>query len=93
MNFGKLTNRSLLEPLSHTLKQLIVLSDRLEDPESGYALEIEQVNVDLPIELNVSVDDEGTVTLYGSAPTQSTRTTFLPVFHRMSLQIVPDDGQ
>ena len=86
-------NEDIQISFSKTIQQLTDLTDRLEDSESGYALEIEQVNVDLPIELNVSVDDDGAVTLHGSAPTQSTRTTFLPVFHRMSLQIVPDDGQ
>jgi hypothetical protein len=82
-----------LNNLSTVLQQLADLTDRLEDPESGYALEIERVNVELPIELGIAVDDEGAVTLSGSAPTQTTETTILPVFHRMSLQIVPDDGQ
>ncbi|NMF86711.1 hypothetical protein [Nodosilinea sp. P-1105] len=85
--------RNNLLPIAELIEHFADLSDRLENSESGYALEIEQVNVDLPIELNVSVDDDGAVTLHGSAPTQATRTTFLPVFHRMSLQIVPDDGQ
>ena len=92
-NDPRFANNGIFTSLADTIQQLTNLTDRLEDPKSGYALEVEQVNVDLPIELNVFVDDEGAVTLHGSAPTQSTRTTFLPVFHRMSLQIVPDDGQ
>jgi hypothetical protein len=92
-NNPRFANNRIFTSLSDTIQQLTNFTDRLEDSESGYALEIEQVNVDLPIELNVSVDDDGAVTLHGSAPTQTTKTTILPVFHRMSLQIVPDDGQ
>ncbi len=86
-------SRDYLVPPSELIKQLSDLTDRLEDPESDYALEIERVNVELPLELNIAVDDEGTITFHGSAPTQTTETTILPVFHRLSLQIVPDDGQ
>ncbi len=82
-----------LTALAHIILQLANLTDRLEDPDTCQTLEIEQVTVKLPIELNVSVTDENTVTLFSSAPTQTVETTILPVFHRMSLRIVATDGQ
>ncbi len=76
-----------------TIQQLADLTDRLEDPGTGQTLEIEQVKVNLPIELNVSITDEDTITLFSSPPTQTVETTVLPVFHRMKLTIVATDGQ
>lgn len=80
-------------PFSNTLQQLADLTDRLEDAETGQALEIEQVTVKLPIELNVSITDEDTLTLFSSPPTQTVETTVLPVFHRMKLTIVATNGE
>ena len=52
---------------------------------------IEQLQVDMPIELRVSVAEDDTVTLHGSAPTQRVATTILPVFHRLKLRVVRED--
>ncbi|MEP1079876.1 hypothetical protein NDI52_31195 [Leptolyngbya sp. PL-A3] len=79
--------------LSNLVEQLADFTDPLEDLATGQTLEIERVNIDLPIELNISVNDEGNVTLRSSPPTQTTETTILPVFHRLSLQIIATDGQ
>lgn len=88
-----MNHNDTLISLSDVVQQLADLTDRLEDPNTGQTLEIEQVIVNLPIELNVSVTDEGTVTLYSSPPTQTIETTVIPVFHRMSLRIVATNGQ
>jgi 2,3-bisphosphoglycerate-dependent phosphoglycerate mutase len=47
--------------------------------------------LDLPIELDVGVTDEGTVALAGAPPTQHVETTYMPVFHRISLSIRADE--
>lgn len=86
---------------SSVIQQLADLTDRLEDPESGYALEISQITVNLPIELDVAPYEEDAIAfgnskalaLYSSAPTQTVETTILPVLHRMTLTIVATDGQ
>ena len=82
-----------MNSLTQMIQQLADLTDRLEDPETGQTLEIEQVTVKLPIELNVAITDENTVNLYSSPPTQTVETTILPVFHHMKLTIVATDGQ
>jgi hypothetical protein len=57
------------------------------DPKTGQAMTIEQIRLDMPIELRVGVDNDGTVHLKGAPPTQRTETTIMPVFHRMKLRI------
>jgi hypothetical protein len=78
---------------SNIVEQLADLTDPLEDPVSGQIFQIEQATVNLPIELNISVNNEGRVTLRSSPPTQTTETTIFPVFHRLSLQIIATDGR
>lgn len=58
------------------------------DPKTGQAMTIEQIRLDMPIELRVGVDNEGTVHLKGAPPTQRLETTIMPVFHRMKLRII-----
>lgn len=77
---------------SDIIEQLADLTDPLEDPTSGQVFQIEQVTVNLPIEFNISVNEEGTATLRSTPPTQTTETTIVPVFHRLSLQIIATDG-
>lgn len=84
---------SVFASFSGIIEQLADLTDPLEDPISGQIFQIEQVTVTLPIELNISVNDEGNVTLRSSPPTQTTETTIFPVFHRLNLQIIATDGQ
>lgn len=80
------------ESFSDVLEQLADLVDRLEDPQSGMTMEIEQVTINLPIELNVA-SEEDAIVLSGSAPTQTVETTIFPVLHRMTLTIVATNGQ
>jgi hypothetical protein len=65
----------------------------MDDPITGLNLTIEQIKINMPIEFNVNVEDTGQVTLWGTAPTQRTETTFLPVFHQMQLRIVREDAE
>ena len=82
-----------LDPLMPLADLIHVLTDyekQRMNPETGQVLIVEQIKVDMPIELRVSVDDAGQVTLKGAAPTQRTETTVLPIFHQMQLRIVED---
>ncbi|NJM59353.1 MAG: hypothetical protein HC849_02730 [Oscillatoriales cyanobacterium RU_3_3] len=46
----------------------------------------------MPIELKVTANNDGTVNLKGSPPTQLVKTTVMPVFHQMQIRIVREDG-
>lgn len=79
-----------LIPLADLIHGLTDYEKQRMNPETGQVLTVEQIKVDMPLELRVSVDDAGQVTLKGTAPTQRTETNVLPVFHQMQLRIVED---
>jgi hypothetical protein len=86
-------NRTLYRPIAQFVEELVNYDKQIVDPETGYAMTLEQVTVDMPIELKVAVNPDGTVKLTGSPPTQLVRTTIMPVFHHMRLRVVREDGE
>ncbi|MEM9276381.1 MAG: hypothetical protein AAGA80_26030 [Cyanobacteria bacterium P01_F01_bin.143] len=82
---------SLQQPFAELIHDLVNYGMHIEDENSGLAIAVEDVSLDMPVEIGVTVDDEGKVTLHGSPPTQLTETTTLPVFHQMKLKVVRDD--
>ncbi|MDJ0702775.1 MAG: hypothetical protein QNJ46_05795 [Leptolyngbyaceae cyanobacterium MO_188.B28] len=83
-------NLDPLLPWADLIHALTDYEKQRVDPETGQVLTVEQIKVDMPIELRVEVDESGQVKLKGSAPTQRTETTLLPVFHQLQLHIVED---
>ena len=81
----------ILIPFAEMLQQLVDYGEPLEDPLSDRAMMIEKVKVEMPVEFQVLVEDDETTTLKSNAPTQSTETTIMPVFHRMKLTVELDD--
>jgi len=86
-------DRSLLMPFSDLVLELTSYEKQLIDPISGYTMTIEQVTVDMPVELKINVNKDGTVNLNASPPTQLVKTTVMPVFHQLKLRVVRDDGE
>jgi hypothetical protein len=81
----------ILIPFADMVQQLVDYGEPLEDPLSNQSMMIEKVKVEMPVEIKVLVDDDGTTTLKSNAPTQSTETTIMPVFHRMRLTVELED--
>lgn len=48
---------------------------------------VERLEIELPFEMDVTVDGSGRVGLAGGPPTQYTETTFMPVFHMVKLAV------
>lgn len=48
---------------------------------------VEQMEIELPFEIDVVVEPDGRVRLAGGPPTQYTETTFMPVFHKVKLAV------
>ena len=66
------------------------------DEEDGMAydgVDLEALRLNLPVELQVEVDDDGRPRIGVAPPTQTTETTILPVFHRMTIAIERDDDR
>lgn len=82
----------VLLPFSQVISQLADYEMYIDDPIFGQSLSVENIKIDMPVEIRVDVDDNSEVALKGSAPTQRTETTILPVFHRMIIVITQDDS-
>jgi hypothetical protein len=59
---------------------------RVDDEEMAGQMSVHALRLDLPVEVEVAYDG-GRLAVLASPPTQRVATTFLPVFHRMSLRI------
>ena len=69
------------------------LQQQFIDEEAGVHLYASSIKLNLPIELQIEVDeDTGKVELGTAPPTQQIETTFMPVFHQLKLTITESDG-
>ncbi len=80
-------------PFADLVEKLVDYDKQIVDPVTGFVMTIEQVIVDLPVEVRVEVNEDGTVQVKGSPPTQIFETSIMPVFHRMKLRVAREDGE
>ena len=59
------------------------------DPADDDGLRVDYLHASVPVELRVDTDDDGVVSIAISPPRQPIVTTVMPVFHRLSLTVVP----
>ncbi|MDJ0590877.1 MAG: hypothetical protein QNJ72_12910 [Pleurocapsa sp. MO_226.B13] len=90
-NQPELEEDEILIPFADMVQQLVDYGEPLEDPVADRTMAIEKVKVEMPVEIKVSVDDDGQASLKSNAPTQSTETTIMPVFHRLKLTVELDN--
>jgi hypothetical protein len=90
---AKTPDRSLHMPVSQLVGKLTDYPKFIADRQTGLAMTIEQLTVNIPIELKVIVNPDGTVNIKGSPPTQLVQTTVMPVFHHMRLKVVRKDDE
>ena len=58
--------------------------------EHVQTLWVERLELMLPFEMDVLVEDDGKVRLAGGPPTQYTETSVMPVFHSIRMSVVGD---
>jgi hypothetical protein len=90
---AKARDRSLLMPFADLVQELTDYEKQQVDPTTGFAMTIEQVTVDMPVELKIEANPDGTVQTKGCPPTQSVQTTVMPVFHQVKLRVVREDDE
>ena len=66
--------------------------DATGDP-TGDTVTVSEVAFDLPIELDIRVDEGGVRELGISPPTQIVETTVMPVFHRLTVRIGSEENR
>ena len=87
LNKAELEENEILIPFADMVQQLVDYGEPIEDPLSDRAMTIEKVKVEMPVEFQVLVGNDGKAILKSNAPTQSTATTVMPVFHRLKLTV------
>ncbi|MEO5601455.1 MAG: hypothetical protein ABIR06_11070 [Cyclobacteriaceae bacterium] len=75
------------------LSQMTDVDGYLVDAEMLTALTVEKVNLSMPIQLDLHVRDDGSVLLGGSPPLYYTETTFSPVFHQLTINIIAKEKE
>ncbi|MFF3708888.1 hypothetical protein [Streptomyces phaeochromogenes] len=77
-------------PLGELITQLAAAA-QVDDAELGAAMRVTGLGLDLPVELDVTADADGSLRVRACPPTQRVATTFLPVFHRMTVRITGEE--
>ncbi len=91
-NNSQPNQQTLHSPLAEVVEQLTDWDEILADPQTGSTMQLEAVKLEMPLELRIQADETGKLSLNGSAPTQTTETTIMPVFHRLKLHVEVDRG-
>lgn len=79
-----------LEPFSFMMEALTSIVDAQESTEDLWKyMKLDQINFDFPIEMEVHVSDDGSVTLGSAPPTQRIETSFMPVIQSTKITVVP----
>jgi hypothetical protein len=74
-----------LFPFGQLMVNISEIQGELKDDISS--MSIESIKIEMPFELDVRVDANDRLVLGGSPPTQQLETSFMPVFHKMKVNI------
>ena len=83
---GGVIDEAMLE-MGEFIVQMSDFNGHLFDPDSLTSFQLEEVDLSMPVQLDLLVQDDGAVTLGGSPPLYYADTTILPVFHQLKVKI------
>lgn len=83
---GGLVDEAMLE-MGDFLSQMTDVEGYLTDTEMHISMKIEKLNMSMPVQLDLLVQDDGSIVLGASPPLYYAETTFLPVFHQLTINI------
>lgn len=75
-------------PLAELLAELLPQLPDLIDPDAGVRSRVTGIQIETPVELDISVQPDGAVRLGGTPPIYHVETSTLPVFHTIRLVAV-----
>lgn len=81
------------EAFAHLRENVVAYADLFgeeRDDALGIRMQIEEVGIDTPIELDVRVDAAGRVAIGCAPPLYRLETGVMPVFHQVRITLVPD---
>ena len=76
------------------IEETATLDGDIRDRQAGVAMTVEAVEMSMPIELDLQVDDHGKVLIGAIPPLYYVETTVLPVFHQITvtLELTPSEA-
>lgn len=72
------------------VSQMSDIDGYLTSEEAEFALEMEKVDLDMPLQLDIRVAEDGRVNIGSSPPLYYVETTIMPVFHQIQISIDVD---
>ncbi len=82
-----------LAPVSGFVRDIVNITGEMIDQETGQRMFVESMKVTTPIEMDVNIDDRGDAVLGSAPPTQTVETSFMPVFHHITLNISIEEDE
>jgi hypothetical protein len=76
-----------LSPFSGLLEQLSDLDGWLDDPQWGVQMQLENADLELPVQLQVGVGEQGRIVIGASPPLYFLETSIMPVFHQITVRV------
>jgi hypothetical protein len=83
MNYDKLDEAMM--PLNNFVEQITEIDGYVKDKEKGINMHINRITVQMPVEMDIIVGENGEVTIGSSPPLYYVETTILPVFHNITI--------
>ncbi len=77
-----------LQPFSVLVESLSAITHAAPESDFWEVLKVDKILVDLPVEIDVLVNDDNTITLASAPPTQHIETSFMPTIQHLKLTIV-----
>jgi len=71
---------------------ILSIADLTADDYSGRGIQISEMTLSFPIELETLIDEPDRVQIETGPPTQQIQTSFMPIFHQIRLKLVAQDG-
>lgn len=87
-----LIDEAMLE-MGDFLSRMADVDGYLVDAEMLSSLRMEKLNMSMPVQLDLHVREDGSVLLGGSPPLYYAETTFLPVFHQLTINIKAEEKE
>lgn len=91
-NETKVIDEAMLE-MSGFIDEMTDLDVYLVAEEEDFAMYAEKVTLDLPVQLDIGVLDDGQVVIGSSPPLYYVETTIMPVFHQLKVTIEKENTQ
>ena len=91
MNYDQIDEAFL--PMNEIVEALGDIEGRITDWQEGVQIDIDNVELNLPMQLDILIDEKDEVVIGGTPPLYYVETSFMPVFHQISLVLTVSENK